>query len=637
MREHLKRVLELSKPYRTRLVLGLLCGFLSGALAPTLGLSLKLAVDAVFPMDKSASNARVGSDQAQKASSLTAQALTKESSSSVPANKGLASHMPSSLQRELERLQAWVRPAGPPSRTRLILVISFIPAAMFLRSLLAYLNTYLLSWVAIRAANDLRVRLFRHLMHLPLRFFNRASTGDLMTRIDGAMAVHSTIKDAFGVIIREPVSVVCLVVTLVLMNWRLSLFTLLVFPLCLIPIGLFGRKFRRSDSGIHSKYASLNNVMQESFTGIRVIKGYNLESLVVEEFQKAAHSITNFFMRAVRAGELPGPLIEFIGSIGVALVFTYYAFLAPGQAPAGDMFMFFFLVFSLYQPLKNLSRLQHQLEVAKQSLDPTYDLLSKQSSLPEPVNPKPLKAYGVPIRFENVSFSYGEKPVLHDINLTIQPGQMVALVGRTGSGKTSIANLLLRFYDPTAGAILVGDTDIRSVSSRDLRSNIAVVTQETILFNDTIRRNIALGRPEATNAEIEEAARHAYAHGFILEKARGYDTIVGEKGVNVSGGQRQRIAIARAILRNAPILVMDEATNALDPEAERIVQTALEELAKGRTTICIAHRLSTIQNADVIVVLDNGRIVETGTHDQLLQARGLYCKFYEMAFESAAA
>jgi len=213
----------------------------------------------------------------------------------------------------------------------------------------------------------------------------------------------------------------------------------------------------------------------------------------------------------------------------------------------------------------------------------------------------------------------------------------VALVGRTGSGKTSIANLLLRFYDPQAGAILIGDTDIRTVSSRDLRANIAVVTQETILFNDTIRHNIALGRANATDAEIEEAAKHAYAHEFIAQKPRKYETLVGEKGVNISGGQRQRIAIARAILRNAPILVLDEATNALDPEAEKIVQTALEDLMKGRTTICIAHRLSTIQKADLIVVLDGGRIVETGTHEELLQARGLYCKFYELSFEPAAA
>jgi subfamily B ATP-binding cassette protein MsbA len=638
MGEHLKRVLEIAKPYRTRLLLGLLCGFLSGALAPTLGLSLKLAVDAVFPMAMANSTP----DASANSQARTTSADNPAASSAMVGGKnstalGSKVWMPSSLQRALDRLEAWFRPAGPPSRTRLLLVISFIPAAMLVRSLLAYLNTYLLSWVAIRAANDLRVRLFRHLMHLPLRFFNRASTGDLMARIDGAMSVHTTIKDSFGVIIREPISIVVLITTLIWMQPLLSLFTLLVFPLCMIPVALLGRRFRRSDLGIHAKYANLNNVMQESFTGIRVIKGYNLESLVVEEFQKAANGITSFFMRAVRSGDLPGPLIEFAGSIGVALVFTHYAFFTHGRGPAGDMLAFFFLVFSLYQPLKNLSRLHHQLEVAKESLDPAYELLSKQSSLPEPANPKRLQAHGVPLRFENVSFSYGEKTVLHDVNLTIQPGQMVALVGRTGSGKTSIANLLLRFYDPTAGAILVGDTDIRSVLSRDLRSNIAVVTQETILFNDTIRRNIALGRPNATDAEIEEAAKHAYAHGFILEKARGYDTVVGEKGVNVSGGQRQRIAIARAILRNAPILILDEATNSLDPEAEKIVQTALEELTKGRTTICIAHRLSTIQNADLIVVLDNGRIVETGTHDQLLQARGLYCKFYELAFEPAAA
>jgi subfamily B ATP-binding cassette protein MsbA len=641
MREHLKRVLEIAKPYRGRLVLGLLCGLLSGLLAPTLGISLKLAVDAVFPTNGSGgTNSVTVVQEAGGTSTIDDKSAPAPSVSKKPSflsSAALASRMPSSLNRSLDRLAAWFRPPGRPSRMRLLLVISFIPASMFLRSLLSYLNTYFLSWVAIRAANDLRVKLFQHLIHLPLRFFNRASTGDLMTRIEGAMAVHSTIKDALGVIIREPVTVLMVIVTLVWMQPWLSLFTLLIFPLCLVPIALFGRSFRKSAAGIHSKYANLNNVMQESFTSIRVIKGYNLEALVVEEFRKAATSITSFFMRAVRAGELPGPLIEFIGSIGVALVFAYYAFAARGQAPAGNMLFFFVMVFSVYQPMKNLSRLHHQLDMAKQSLDPAYELLSRQSSLPEPANPKPLAAHGAPIRFENLSFSYVEKPVLHNINLTIQPGQMVALVGRTGSGKTSIANLLLRFYDPVAGAILIGDTDIRSVLSRDLRSNIAVVTQETVLFNDTIRRNIALGRPNATNLEIEEAARHAFAHGFIMDQPCGYDTIIGEKGVNLSGGQRQRIAIARAILRNAPILILDEATNSLDPEAEKIVQDALEELAKGRTTICIAHRLSTIQNADLIVVLDNGRIVETGTHEQLLQARGLYCKFYELAFEPAAA
>ena len=644
---YLKKVLELARPYRFRLVLGLLCGFLSGALVSTSGLSLKLAVDAVFPQETAnlssvagggGANSTADANPGITSANNSAAAKSTEAQKQKKSGPGfLGIQLPAPTKRFFDRLGSWFRPAGRPSTARLILVISFIPASMFLRSLLAYLNTYLLSWVGIRAANDLRVRLFDHLMHLPLRFFNYTSTGDLMARIENAMAVNSTIKDSFGVIIREPVSVMTLVAGLIWLNWRLSLCTLVIFPLCLVPVIIFGRKFRKSDSGIHGKFANLSKVMHEAFTGMRVIKGYNLESLVVADFRRATDGLTGFFMRAVRAGELPGPLIEFIGSLGVALVFAYFAFISSGHAKAGDMFGYFFLVFSLYAPLKNLSRLHHQLTLARLSLEPVYQLLEMKTSMPEPAQPKPLKAHRTPIRFENVRFSYGEKTVLHDINLTIQPGQLVALVGRTGSGKTSIANLLLRFYDPQAGAVLIGDTDIRTVSSRDLRANIAVVTQETILFNDTIRHNIALGRTDATDGEIEEAAKHAYAHEFIAQKPKKYETLVGEKGVNISGGQRQRIAIARAILRNAPILVLDEATNALDPEAEKIVQTALEELMKGRTTICIAHRLSTIQKADLIVVLDGGRIVETGTHEELLQARGLYCKFYELAFEPVSA
>ena len=262
----------------------------------------------------------------------------------------------------------------------------------------------------------------------------------------------------------------------------------------------------------------------------------------------------------------------------MALIFACFAFVAPGHAPAGDLLAFFIAVFGLYAPFKNLSRLQSQLTVARATVEPVYELLALKTTLPEPASPKPLQAHGAPIRFDNVSFSYGEKTVLHNINLTIQPGQLVALVGRTGSGKTSLANLLLRFYDPTEGAVLIGDADLRTVSSRELRAHIAVVSQETLLFNDTIRNNIALGRPGATEAEIEQAAKHAYAHDFITkDKNLGYDTPVGRKGVNVSGGQRQRLAIARAILRDAPILILDEATNALDTEAEHIVQAALEE------------------------------------------------------------
>jgi ATP-binding cassette, subfamily B, bacterial MsbA len=648
MLDYLKRVLELTRPYRFRFVLGLLCGFLAGAMSSTLGLSLKLAVDVVFPPAPSATNsvAMAGANgPAAITNAVALSSIANPAGGETNAQASVQGGAPAKhkhrflsgglapLQRSLDKVTGWFRPGGHRSPLRLILVISLIPASMFLCSLLGYLNTYLLSWVGIRAANDLRVRLFDHLMNMPIGFFNWTSTGDLMQRFQGAMSVSSTIKDSIGVMVRAPISILTLVLTLVAMQPMLSLVTLLMFPICLVPVVIFGRKFRKSDSGIHGKFANLSNVMHESFTGMRVIKGYNLETRMLDEFRRATQAVTSLFMRAVRAGELPGPLIEFIGSIGVASVFCYFAFVPRANASANSpstMLAFFVLVFSLYAPLKNLSRLQHQLALAKAAVEPSYKLLATKSTLPEPVNPKPLQAHRTPITFDNVTFSYGDKVVLQNINLTIQPGQLVALVGRTGSGKTSLANLLLRFYDPRKGTIRIGGTDIRAVSSRDLRSHMAVVTQETILFNDTIRNNIALGRPGATDAEIEEAARHAYADGFITEKPKGYATQVGEKGVNVSGGQRQRIAIARAILRNAPILILDEATNALDAEAEAIVQTALEELMRGRTTICIAHRLSTIRKADLIVVLDGGRIVETGTHEQLLQAGGLYNKLYEL-------
>jgi subfamily B ATP-binding cassette protein MsbA len=288
----------------------------------------------------------------------------------------------------------------------------------------------------------------------------------------------------------------------------------------------------------------------------------------------------------------------------------------------------------MYKPIKELTRLHNQLHQAEAASARVFELLDTKTTMPEPVAPVPLDATKTDIHFQNVDFSYGERAVLRGINLDIKAGQLVALVGSSGSGKTTLANLLPRFYDPQSGVVRIGGTDIRQVSTKELRRQIAIVTQETILFHDTIRGNIAVGKPGATDEEIEAAARHANAHGFILEKPNGYDAIVGEKGVALSGGQRQRISIARAILKDAPILILDEATNALDAEAERAVQEELEKLMKGRTTICIAHRLSTIQKADVIVVLNDGRIVETGTHAELIQRGGVYQRLYEIQFQA---
>ena len=356
--------------------------------------------------------------------------------------------------------------------------------------------------------------------------------------------------------------------------------------------------------------------MHESFTGNRVIKAYNLEATVIEQFQATTRKYVGQMMRVIRANEIPSQITEFFGAVGVALVFCYVALMPLNQQPSEtDFFLSIFAVVTIYPPIKAFTRLHNQLHQARAASERVFQLLAMQNTVPEPAEPKMLHADKADIVFDNVDFNFGERKILQHINLTVKSGQMVALVGSSGSGKTTLTNLLLRFYDPDRGTIKIGGVDIRDVQSFDLRSQIAVVAQETILFNDTIRRNIELGRLGAKKDEIIAAAKHAHAFDFITDKPEGFETVIGEKGVMVSGGQRQRLAIARAVLKNAPILVLDEATSALDTESERAVQTALDELMKGRTTICIAHRLSTILHADVIVVLDEGRIVEQGRHD----------------------
>jgi subfamily B ATP-binding cassette protein MsbA len=380
--------------------------------------------------------------------------------------------------------------------------------------------------------------------------------------------------------------------------------------------------------------AELTGLMHESFTGARIIKAYNLEETVLRGFRETTRKYVGHLMRVVRANELPSQLTEFLGALGIALVMLYVAFLTDrSQGSPGDFVAFVLSIVVMYQPIKSLIRLYNQLHLASAASERVFEYLEKPNPLVDPPNPVPLHAAGADLEFKDIDFQYADKPVLRKVNLSVKAGQLVALVGRSGSGKTTLTNLLLRFYDPQRGSVRIGGLDIRQAALKDLRRQIALVAQETILFNDTVRNNIALGRPGATDAEIEAAARHAYAHDFIMEKPGGYQAMVGEKGATLSMGQRQRITIARAILKDAPILVLDEATSALDTESERAVQAALESLMRGRTTLCIAHRLSTIQKADRIVVLKEGQIVETGSHAELLEQDGIYRKLYDLSAE----
>src|SRR5438876_7395937 len=604
MIDFLGQLLRLTRPYRLRLALGVLFGVLGGFVEPLLVVLIPLVGRVIFP----------------GAEASAAQEFMKK--------------LPRLLRPLADYLTSWFAQSESSHVAVVkVVVIALIPLVAFSRSVIGYLNVYCLQWVAIRTVTDLRTKLFTHLQNLSLSFFARANTGDLMSRImSDTVALQSTISNSLAVVIKDPVTVLACSGLLLILDARLTLITLLVFPLGLIPIVVYSRKVRKSSAAIQNSYSELATVVHESFTGNRVVKAYNLEQKVVQQFKDVSSRFVSHFMRVVRSQEIPGPLIEFFGSLGVAALFVYFAF-QPNPAP--DRFIQFAAsIVLMYRPVKNMIRLHSQLEQARAASQRVFDLLKMQNNVREPASPQPLRAAGADIHFDRLEFAYGDKSVLGGINLTVQAGQLVALVGASGSGKTTLTNLLLRFYDPQKGAVRIGDTDIRQVSTRDLRSQLAVVTQETILFNDTIRNNIALGRPGANNGEIEEAAKHAFAHEFILEKPHGYDTVVGEKGVTLSGGQRQRIAIARAILRNAPILILDEATSALDTESERAVQAALEELMQGRTTICIAHRLSTVQKADLIVVLEQGRIVETGRHAELIKRGGIYQKLYELQFQA---
>jgi subfamily B ATP-binding cassette protein MsbA len=605
MFEFLLRLWNLARPYRSRLLLGVLAGVLGGLIEPLMIANITFVYSLIFP---SAQGPSLAVQFASGPAFLRDWVLSAQQALST----GLQSHPGAVLA-----------------------LVATVPTVLFLRGFFSYCNIYFLHWAAIRTITDLRVRLFEHLMKLSAGFFSRSGTGELMSRISNdTIQLQFVISSSTSVMVKDPVKLLSLLAYVLWQEPKLTLISMLVMPACVVPIVVYNRKVRRSSYAVQTYYAELASVMSESFSGNRVIKAYNLENTVVEQFRSTAGKFIAHVMRIVRSSEIPGPLLEFFGSIGVAIVLVYLAMQGSAR-PAGAGFLGLILaIFSMYSPLKNLTRLYNNLEQARAASQRVFELLSITNEIKEPQHPKPLDAHQAPVDFTGVDFSYGDKKVLHDINLIVKPGQLVALVGSSGSGKTTLTNLLLRFYDPQQGGIRIGGTDIRHVSTRDLRNQIAVVTQETVLFNDTIQRNIELGRPGANLDEIIQAARHAHAYDFIMEKKDGFNTIIGERGVLLSGGQRQRLAIARAILRNAPILILDEATSSLDTESERAVQAALEDLMQGRTTICIAHRLSTIQKADVIIVLDQGRIVERGTHAELITKRGIYFKLHEMQFQT---
>jgi subfamily B ATP-binding cassette protein MsbA len=603
MIEFLLRVWGLVRPYRVRFYLGMLTGVISGLIEPLMIATVAFVYGLVFP----SANAAPVATRLQWA--------------------------PAAVVDWAQAAQQTLTTGVQAHRWSVVVLVALIPAVLLLRGVFTYLNVYLLQWAAIRAIADLRIRLFDHLMSLSPAFFGRSKTGELMSRVTGDTgSLQNIISSATSVMVKAPATLLAMLGFLFWKQPQLTLLSLVVMPVCVVPIVIYGRKVRHSSRALQTHSAEVGNVMAEAFTGNRVIKAYNLQGVVTAQFRSVIGRFVGHYMRIVKSTEVPGPLLEFAGSLGLALLLLYLAFGGRTHNASEDFLAVILAIFTMYKPLKDLTRLHNNLEQARAASERVFQLLAVPNDIREPAHPKALQAAGAPIHFDHVSFAYADKAVLQDIELTVPPGKMLALVGGSGAGKTTLTNLLLRFYDPTAGAVRIGGTDLREVATGDLRNQIAVVSQEVVLFNDTIHNNIAFGRPGASQAEIVAAAKHAQAHEFILEKAHGYDEVIGERGTALSGGQRQRLAIARAVLRDAPILILDEATSALDTESERAVQAALDTLMQGRTTICIAHRLSTIHHADLIVVMDEGRIVETGRHEELIQRGGVYQKLYALQF-----
>ena len=500
-----------------------------------------------------------------------------------------------------------------------------------------YLSTYLMARIGQAAVLRLRQDLYGHVLAQSANFFERHRTNYIVSRlVSSAAAIEVAVTSTLRDMLRESFTLIVFLSASFYYNWRLTLGALLIAPVIAVLTARFGTALRNLSYESFEGNKRLTDTAQEALANQTIVKAYRAEAREQQRFTQVAGDIVRANLRSAKISGIAPPTIEMIAVVAI-VVLLYFGKreIALGHMNAAQFFTFIIFLFRSYDPMRKLSRLQNNMEQALAAARHVWEVMDEQDEIPEKPNAIELPALRREIELRNVSFGYANesKAVLRNINLQIQANTLVALVGESGGGKSTLTKLLPRFHDPSEGAVLWDGTNLRDVRLSSLRRQIAIVTQETVLFNDTVRHNIAYSRPDATNAEIEEAARVAFAHDFIIELPDGYDTIVGERGIFLSGGQRQRLAIARAVLADAPVLILDEATSALDAESERLVQRALANLTRNRTTVVIAHRLSTVRRADKIIVVERGRIIETGTHTELLaRSKGQYKRLYELQF-----
>jgi ATP-binding cassette, subfamily B, bacterial MsbA len=519
----------------------------------------------------------------------------------------------------------------------LILLALIVVVINITRAFANFVGTYLLRSVGLAVVRDVRNKLYGHIQKLSLKFFSGTHTGVLTSRITNDVNLITVSVNAIEGIVRDPLTIIGLIVVAFTMDAKLALFTFVVLPFIVVPVAQIARKVRKFSTKSQVKSADITTILMETFSGARIVKAFGMEKYETERFEQENSKLFKTYLRSARVKAMNDPIIEVFATLGLALILMYGGYQSFKDKAYFSHFISFSVAIAMIWPsIRSITKIFNSIQEAIAAAVRIFDVLDTKADISDKPDAPELAPIKNEVKLSHVWFSYDDKPVLRDINLTVRAGEVIAFVGMSGGGKTTLVNLIPRFYDVTKGSITIDRIDIRDVTMKSLRSQTGIVTQQTILFSDSIKNNIAYGTHGTSDEEIFAAAKAANAHEFISRLPKGYNTMIGEQGMRLSGGERQRISIARAILKDAPILILDEATSSLDTESEMEVQKALENLMKGRTTFVIAHRLSTIKYADRIVVLVSGKIVEEGTHDELLAKSGEYKKLYDMQFREAS-